>query len=150
MNDMISVAQAEFSQIPEFAVMESDPGVAQFVFQTSLSKHQERFGKPEVLYLAISNDRRLIGFMILEIQEGGRVIEFVRIVIRERGHGFGQEAIRKMEEFCRKNYRLERMWLDVYAENARGIHIYEKLGFMRSGEKPSGSRTLWLYEKMYV
>jgi diamine N-acetyltransferase len=55
-----------------------------------------------------------------------------------------------MEEYCRENFHAKRIWLDVFSDNARAIHLYEKMGYRPFGEKPSGARTLKLYEKIYA
>jgi Acetyltransferases, including N-acetylases of ribosomal proteins len=47
------------------------------------------------------------------------------------GSGWGTDAARAVLDFGFGELRLERIWLDVYADNARAIRSYEKLGFVR-------------------
>lgn len=51
----------------------------------------------------------------------------------EWGKGFGQEATRLIVGYGFEALRLNRIWLHVHADNERGIHAYEKVGFQREG-----------------
>lgn len=51
-----------------------------------------------------------------------------------RGKGYGSDAMRSLVDFGFRDLNLERIWLDVFADNSRAIHVYEKLGFRREGE----------------
>jgi RimJ/RimL family protein N-acetyltransferase len=58
------------------------------------------------------------------------------IVIGEKDcwdQGYGTEATRRIIEHAFEALNLERIWLEVYEFNARGIHVYEKLGFVTEG-----------------
>ena len=43
--------------------------------------------------------------------------------------GYGSEAIRSLLEFGWNSIHLKRVYLEVYIDNARAIHLYEKCGF---------------------
>jgi RimJ/RimL family protein N-acetyltransferase len=49
------------------------------------------------------------------------------------GAGFGTDAQRALLRFAFNSIGLHRVWLTVYASNARAIRSYEKLGFRREG-----------------
>jgi len=49
------------------------------------------------------------------------------------GAGFGTDAQRALLRFAFNSVGLHRVWLTVYASNARAIRSYEKLGFRREG-----------------
>jgi RimJ/RimL family protein N-acetyltransferase len=51
----------------------------------------------------------------------------------EWGKGYGQEATRLIVGYGFDALLLNRVWLHVHADNARGIHAYEKVGFRREG-----------------
>ncbi len=72
-------------------------------------------------------------------------VEFRRVVIDEQQRGVGQTAIRLMEQYCAQDLKRQRIWLDVYAANARGRHIYEKLGYTLFNK--SSDETVLYYEK---
>ena len=47
--------------------------------------------------------------------------------------GYGREAIALMLEYAFMQLNLNRVFLQVHADNARAIHVYEKCGFKREG-----------------
>ena len=49
----------------------------------------------------------------------------------DTSHGYGSDAIRALLGLGFGELRLERIWLDVYDDNARGRHVYERLGFVQ-------------------
>jgi RimJ/RimL family protein N-acetyltransferase len=50
-----------------------------------------------------------------------------------RGRGYGTDALDAIVDFGFGELRLERIWLDVFTDNTRGIRSYEKAGFVREG-----------------
>ena len=43
--------------------------------------------------------------------------------------GYGTEAIPAMVRYCMETLGLRRIFLKVYPDNVRAIHVYEKCGF---------------------
>ncbi len=63
------------------------------------------------------------------------------IVIGEKvpwGQGYGTEATRLMLGFAFRELRLNRVQLQVYDFNKRGIRCYEKVGFVHEGTQRQG------------
>ena len=50
-----------------------------------------------------------------------------------RGQGVGTAVMRRMIDWCRENPKIHRLELDVFSDNPRAIHVYEKLGFEHEG-----------------
>ena len=48
-----------------------------------------------------------------------------------RGKGYGTAAAKLMIHYCFEELKLHRLFLRVYAENARAIRSYEKAGFVK-------------------
>lgn len=48
----------------------------------------------------------------------------------DTSQGYGSDAIRALLGFGFGELRLERIWLDVYEDNARGRHVYDRIGFV--------------------
>ena len=55
---------------------------------------------------------------------GGRVLAHAQLVASSPGSG-------TIVPEAPDEIRLERIWLDVYDDNARGRHVYERLGFVQ-------------------
>ena len=53
-----------------------------------------------------------------------------------------------MEDYCRSRFNSRRIWLDVFAFNARGIHVYNKLGYQQFKSGEYESKTLLYMEKL--
>jgi RimJ/RimL family protein N-acetyltransferase len=128
--------------------MEKQAHARNYINQTSLEDHQTNFNATEIVYLSIENYRRdLIGYFILAFECNGEDIEFRRIVVDEKHRGIGQQAIEEMEKYCKTELQRMRIWLDVYDDNSRGKHIYEKLGYVKTGEEIVDGRNLLIYIK---
>jgi RimJ/RimL family protein N-acetyltransferase len=56
-------------------------------------------------------------------------------------------AITLMEDFCRLQLALTRVWLNVFEFNHRGIHVYEKLGYRYFKSTELDGKVLLYYEK---
>lgn len=54
---------------------------------------------------------------------------------KNRGTGIGTEALRLLCGYAFMQLGLERVQLDVYAGNSRGIACYERVGFIKEGVK---------------
>lgn len=143
----ISVEPALRNDLPLFREMEQEEDTAEFVYAYSLEEHKKAFETPGISYLRISQDGVPIGFFLLAVEEESRSVEFRRIVIQPAARGVGQIAIRLMHQYCRDQLGCTRIWLDVFEQNARAVHVYEKLGYRRFGVEESGAKRLALYER---
>ena len=47
--------------------------------------------------------------------------------------GWGTKLVLSLLEVALMKLGMHRVWLEVFADNARAIHVYEKCGFMREG-----------------
>jgi len=54
-------------------------------------------------------------------------------VKEEWGRGYGTEATRLVVEYAFGTLNLNRLWLHVFEDNARGLNAYEKVGFRKEG-----------------
>jgi RimJ/RimL family protein N-acetyltransferase len=84
---------------------------------------------------------RLIGYcQLLSIDRVHRSAELqIRIGEKKaRGRGYGVEAVRQLVEFAFRDLGLHRVWLQVFATNARALKAYEKAGFTREGRMREG------------
>jgi RimJ/RimL family protein N-acetyltransferase len=71
---------------------------------------------------------------LLSIDQTARRAELAVVLAPECANkGYGQEAVRLLLAFGFEQLNLHRVFLKVYADNARAIHVYEKLGFQTEG-----------------
>jgi len=57
-----------------------------------------------------------------------------------RGRGIGRALIERLLDWARANPRLEKVSLQVLADNANAIALYRKLGFIEEGRRPKQVR----------
>jgi RimJ/RimL family protein N-acetyltransferase len=88
------------------------------------------------LVICLTADDRAIGTVGLDtIDQANGTAEF-GIAIGEKdewGKGYGTDALRAICDFGFGQLRLERIGLEVYADNTRGRRAYEKGGFVLEG-----------------
>jgi RimJ/RimL family protein N-acetyltransferase len=81
-------------------------------------------------------DLRLLGYIqVTSIHPIFRTAE-MGIVIgdpRDRGHGYGQEAVAMALQHCWNDLNLHRVTLYVVGDNPRAVHTYAKAGFREEG-----------------
>jgi RimJ/RimL family protein N-acetyltransferase len=82
------------------------------------------------------DDDRLIGFVALHSIEWNNRAGLLSIGIGEpdyRGKGYGSDALRLILRYAFDELNLERVGLDVIANNAAAIRAYEGAGFSKEG-----------------
>jgi len=57
----------------------------------------------------------------------------VGVLPEYRGKGIGRAMLEKMIDWVKKETKIERLQLTVYADNEGAIKFYEKLGFVKEG-----------------
>ena len=78
-------------------------------------------------------DGRAVGSLDLhevDLTNGGAGLGVVIGDPADRSQGYGGDAIGALLDFAFDELRLERVWLDVYAQNPDARRLYERLGFV--------------------
>lgn len=147
---MISLKPSKKEELEKFDEMDRQDHARNFVIQTGLETHQKCFSDPKVTYLCIENcSGEFCGYFILVSEPETESVEFRRILIDQEKRGIGQAAISEMERYCKREFNVNRIWLDVYEDNEIGMHIYEKMGYERFMVKRIEGRKLYFYEKAF-
>jgi diamine N-acetyltransferase len=84
--------------------------------------------------IALLADERPVGSIDLhavDITNGGAGLGILIGDPADTSQGYGSDAIRALLDFGFGELRLQRVWLDVYDDNARGRHVYERIGFVQ-------------------
>ena len=145
---MIKLRESKESELRTFAEMEHQPHAKKFINVTKLEKHLKDFFDENIIYLTIENENsELAGYFILAFEESRKKVEFRRVLVDQNNRGIGQQSIVEMEKYCCNVLRTKNIWLDVYADNLKGKHIYEKLGYQYFREDNCDGRRLLYYQK---
>jgi len=115
-----------------------NPGAARFVAENSVSLAQAWLYREngDVFPFAIYEDDTPVGFMLLEEDTDERKLMLWRIMFPEEncGRGYGTAAVGLLIELARESGKYDGLYLDCNAENTAAMHLYEKLGFLPTGD----------------
>jgi len=104
-----------------------------FVIPWSREQHLQALVDPDVAHLIVNAETK-VGYVILAGLLGpNQSIELRRIVISEKGKGYGSAAVEIIKDLVFKTYQAHRLWLDVKMQNQRARGIYEAADFVTEG-----------------
>lgn len=115
---------------------ERTPENACFVAQWSREQHIRSFEHPDQAHLLVYNleDGTPAGYIILTgFNDSNRCLDLLRLVISEKGKGFGREALQLVKKLAFEHFHAHRLWLDVMVDNQKALHLYRSEGFVHEG-----------------
>ena len=107
-----------------------------FIRQWSIQQHREAIEDPNIGHFIISgvSDCRPIGHAILVgLSDPDSSLELRRIVITDKGNGYGRQAMRMIKAYAFEELTFHRLWLDVALYNKRAYKLYRSEGFRVEG-----------------
>jgi RimJ/RimL family protein N-acetyltransferase len=116
--------------------MENNPDNTPYIRQWSLKKHEGAIDDSNIAHFTITkiDNNRIIGYVILiGIGDPENNLEFKRIVISEKGHGYGRDAVKLIKKYAFEQTDTHRLWLEVAKHNHRAFSLYESEGFILEG-----------------
>lgn len=133
--DRLQLIEATGADIAQIIAWESAPENAEFVWIGTPEQHQAEIDDPdtELLIFRRRDNDRPIGYALCAIKRAWDVYELRRIVIAEKGQGFGREALVALIDHAYEDLPTHRFWLDVYPHNAVGRALYESVGLHQDG-----------------
>lgn len=97
--------------------------------------HKEYLANKNTRHLIIETKGTSVGYLILAgLEDKNETIEFRRIVVSEKGKGFGRQALRLAKQIAFEELNAHRFWLDVVDTNKRARKLYESEGFITEGK----------------
>ena len=87
--------------------------------------------KTDIIVEEIATGERVGYFMLRELDSP--CAEFTHVVIDKKGIGYGREALKLLIKWTFAVKKFHRIWIDCKTYNARALHLYESLGFVREG-----------------
>lgn len=124
------------SDLDEVLHLESEQENRSLILPWTHQQHRDACSDPDLAHLVIEtrHEHRLVGFLLLAGRESvHRSIEFRRIVIAEKGKGYGKEALGLVKQIVFEQWNAHRLWLDVFDFNQRARHVYASQGFIEEG-----------------
>lgn len=94
---------------------------------------------------AIQHEGELIGFTMYGLCEERNFYELCRFMIdrKYQDKGYGTQALSLIVEEIKNKYSCNEIYLSTEPENVKAKHVYEKFGFVSTGE-------IWYDEELYV
>ena len=112
-----------------------------------VSRVEERLKQPFTYYYFIMDGDTAVGAVrVVDMKDGSRKrISPIFIMSEFRGRGFAQAAIKAAEEL----HGTHNWGLDTIMQEEGNCHLYEKLGYRRTGESHiiNNRMTIVMYEK---
>ena len=136
-NNTIALRSVSLDEVDYIFELEALPENSRFVMPYTRERHLQAIASAdeELLIVCDKNTNALLGFVILAgLTNPDLSLEFRRMVIADKGRGLGRQTVNLVKDYCFRTLRFHRLWLDVYEDNERGIHIYESEGFRLEGK----------------
>jgi len=107
-----------------------------YVAQWTQAMHEAALLDPDLWHLIVERieDHAPVGYLIIAgLESPHQSIEFRRIVITEKGKGYGRNALQLVKKFAFEGQGAHRLWLDVKDHNSRARRLYRSAGFIEEG-----------------
>ena len=129
------IANAAASDIDWIIELENHPDNRDFVWAGTVEEHLFEIEDDAHLLLIfrLESDGTPVGYSLSRIDFKSEIFELRRIVISDKGKGYGRESIEAHLTYAFERLSCNRFWLDVYPDNHIGIKLYESLGLHRDG-----------------
>jgi len=117
--------------------MITDPDEFQFTEEQEHAWLQQHHNDPGMISLLAFAQTTLVGYVHFACEGRRRRAHSGRfgIAVRRewRSKGVGLALLQALLDWAMDDPQVEKVWLEVFATNSRGIHLYEKLGFVEEG-----------------
>jgi RimJ/RimL family protein N-acetyltransferase len=130
---MLRLRQTEATDLDYVLSAEHSDDNRQYVIPWSREQHLLALADPDIAHLIVEQETRL-GYVILAgLRDPNQSIEFRRIVITQKGQGYGRATIELIKDVAFTTYKAHRLWLDVKEHNHRARSVYTAAGFTVEG-----------------
>ena len=132
----IELRRTTEDDLPYVLSAEGDQDNRRFVTAWPEQKHRAALADTNIDHLILESkpNSQRIGFVILAgLQGEHRSIEFMRIVVTDKGKGYGRSAVQAIKRYAFETLAAHRLWLDVKEHNKRARALYESEGFRYEG-----------------
>jgi diamine N-acetyltransferase len=125
---------------------------AEFVGLYDVNQHKAIIEGDDTMHLSVlKTDNSFAGYIILAgLTNPNNSIEFRRIVMSEKGKGYGRDALKLTVKYCFEDLKAHRIWLDVFEDNIRAIGLYKSQGFSIEGILRDSVKQNDKYRSLYL
>lgn len=152
-SDRLYIRESIFEDCALFAKWETDEAVTRFFtiddgrnYEEIVREFVEREGDDSQRQFTVclpERDEAIGRIYISNINRNYDSLDITRIYIAEtknRGKGYGEEALRLVLKWAFEEMKCERVTLDHFKDNVIAASLYEKIGFVREGTMRHGGK----------
>ena len=135
-NNSIGLRATAIDEVDYIYELEARPENSKYVMSYSRDRHLQVVESPdeELLIIVDISTGQSLGFVILAgLTNPNLSLEFRRLIIGDKGKGIGRQVVKLLIQYCFETLRFHRLWLDVYEDNQKAIHLYQSIGFKQEG-----------------
>ncbi len=123
------------ADIGAIMAIERGLGFEALVARSERAEHEAMLADRDCGYfVGVAAGGAVVAFAILrDLADPHGNVYLKRIAVGEPGAGVGGAFLRRLTDWVFLETRAHRFWLSGFAENARALHVYEKIGFRRDG-----------------
>lgn len=133
--------------------LERDPDNLPYITPWERIQHEAAIRFPDFRHFIVEAGPGLEagGFLILiGCRNPHQSIELKRMVVRDKGQGFGRAALRVAKKVAFDDLGAHRFWLDVKKRNSRAKALYDSEGFTLEGELREAVKVEGGYDSLVV
>ncbi|AOT70849.1 GNAT family N-acetyltransferase [Geosporobacter ferrireducens] len=152
-SDKLLLLETAYDDLDTVLSIENSGDAKKFVYAWPKDRHLMAIKNPDEAHLLIQEKStgETIGYALLSgLTNEDQSIEFRRITLYKRGLGYGQEALELIQKLCFDQYNCHRLWLDVFEDNQRALHLYRKMGFIQEGVLRECKKSDFGYRSMII
>ena len=147
----IKIEKSTVEHIDFILNSESKEENMQFINPWTKQQHLSAMSSKDIYHAVVFFENRLVGFIILAgLESPNNSIEFMRVVITEKGKGLGRDTLRWAKSFSFEICNANRLWLDVKTNNIRALSLYQSEGFKLEGTLREALKGKTSYESLHI
>ena len=135
-SDRLIIRLTQEDDIEYVIAAEREEDNAQYVGQWTKEQHINALTQKDNMHLIFEakDTARPVGYAIIAgLENSDGSIELRRIVITDKGKGFGRESLKLIKKIVFEQLECHRLWLDLRYKNLRAQNLYQSEGFTREG-----------------
>ena len=135
-NKLLRIRETGEGDLGWVLATEGHPDNREHVYNWSMDRHKACIKSSDERHFIVEEQDlgRRVGYVILSgLDSEHEVISFDRIVIADKGRGYGRETVSLIKKLCFEVFECHRLWLDVFDGNPQARKLYESEGFVFEG-----------------
>lgn len=138
------VSKKNLEKVLSLQLLDAQKGYIETVAACLEEASENKAWRPNAIY----DHKTLVGFTMYGLLEDGRVWLDRLLIDKDYQHqGYGQAAVQQLVTKLCKDYQVSEIFLSVYEENSVAVRLYQKIGFVFTGELDTKGEKVMVYRK---